>query len=318
MQNSQEYNILKSSFDSYYQAKILPQLHEIEQKRKRYFFSFVFASIFTLAWCILLLQGKLNSIIDELSSKGINIGLLSCLFILLICLPMIGYHRQSKESLLPLLVNFFGSFDYSYKSVILDDTLQDSRIMPKCDKIEFDDGFNGIYDDVEVSIREYITYKEKLIRNENISQYVLKKDKRGIIFCSAMNKEFKGQTIVVTDKGIINKIIKFKGLDKVGLESPSFEKFYEVYSDNQIEARYILTPVMLEYMEKLKSSFSKIEFSFFNNSVFINIITKKNMFECNSFFTSIINKKRIYKNFNELYLLFSIIRTMHLNEQRLL
>jgi hypothetical protein len=105
---------------------------------------------------------------------------------------------------------------------------------------------------------------------------------------------------------------------KVGLESIEFEEKYEVYSDSQIEARYILTPVMLEYMMELKKSLPKTEYSFFDNRLFMNIRIKENYFEASNFFTPITSRKNIQKIFTELYLLFSIVETLKLNQQRLL
>ena len=97
----------------------------------------------------------------------------------------------------------------------------------------------------------------------------------GIIFYASKNKNFKGQTIIVKDKGFLNKPVSYNKLKRVGLESIEFEKSYEVFSDNQIEARYLLTTVALGYLIELKRKFDKVEISFFDNHVFINIKTKK-------------------------------------------
>ena len=144
------------------------------------------------------------------------------------------------------------------------------------------------------------------------------KNGMALLFVAQMNKNFKGKTIVTKDRGILNKITKYKNLQRVSLEDVLFEKKYEIYSDDQIEARYILTTSMMERMIKLSEIFSKIEYNFFDNKVYININTKKNLFECNSFFRTLINYKRIKKSFDELYLIFSIIKIIKLNEKQIL
>jgi hypothetical protein len=73
---------------------------------------------------------------------------------------------------------------------------------------------------------------------------------------------------------------------------------------------------MLGYLIELKRKFDKVEISFFDNHVFINIKTKKNMFECSSFFTTIINKKRIEKAFEDLCLIISIVDTLRINQDK--
>ena len=102
------------------------------------------------------------------------------------------------------------------------------------------------------------------------------KNGMALLFVAQMNKNFKGKTIVTKDRGILNKITKYKNLQRVSLEDVLFEKKYEIYSDDQIEARYILTTSMMERMIKLSEIFSKIEYNFFDNKVYININTKKN------------------------------------------
>ena len=210
MKNTDEYIDQKTLFDGYYKEKILPKLQIIEEQRKKYFYLFMSSLIFTIIWGVIYVTGVASDFFGKLEECAINVGLIFCIIVLLLCIPMIGYHRHAKESLLPILANFFGDFEYSYKTVLDHEILYASKIMPKYDEIEFDDGFDGVYENTEISITEYITYKEKIVHNNNVSQYKLKKDKRGLVFCASMNKQFKGQTVVVKDKGIFNTFNKVK------------------------------------------------------------------------------------------------------------
>ena len=102
MENTQEYIEKRALFDEYYHKEIFPRMQELENKRKKYFNCFMFASIFTLSWSIALFCGVLDKFIEMLEAKGVNVELLSCLLVLFICLPMVGFKRQAKESLFPL------------------------------------------------------------------------------------------------------------------------------------------------------------------------------------------------------------------------
>ena len=196
------------------------------------------------------------------------------------------------------------------------DTLNKTLIINYKKELNFEEGFEGQYAGMQTRIMEYSVLKQ--YRTPDSNNKYIKKQEYGIIFTSQMKKKFKGQTIIVSDQGIMNKFLNYKGLDRVTLESPEFEKMYEVFSDDQVEARYILTTVMLEYMVELKKLFKKIEYSFFNNEIWINISVNKNSFECSSFFRTVINKKRLEKTFKQLYLLFSIIKILRLDQDRLL
>ena len=46
------------------------------------------------------------------------------------------------------------------------------------------------------------------------------------------------------------------GLRKVGLEDPHFEKIFEVFGDDQVEARAILTPVFMEELVALETAYA--------------------------------------------------------------
>ncbi len=313
-----EYLEEKNKFNQYYEEKVLPLLQKIEKTRKRYFYTFMLMSFALILW-IGYVAKNFQTGIKGLSETNGWYGLAGCVIILLLCLPMLSYYRRSKESLLPVLANFFGEFTYFYNQELPLDLMDESLLFRAKGQMRGEDCFSGTYQDVSVQIAEYHRFKqsqrynEENHRRENI--YVSKE--RGLIFYADMNKQFSGQTIVVKDKGWLNFVEKFKNLQRVGLESTEFEKKFEVYSDNQIEARYILTPVMMEYMEKLKDMFNQIEFSFFKQHVMVKIETKKNTFECSNFFRSVINQKRIAQQFDELYLLFSIITTLKLNQKQM-
>lgn len=70
-------------------------------------------------------------------------------------------------------------------------------------------------------------------------------------------KEFANGTVV---ESIFIKSMQ----QNVKLEDPVFEREWEVYATDQIEARYILTPALMERMLEIKRRFGgkSIEFSF--------------------------------------------------------
>ncbi len=314
-----EYLNTRQNFETYYEAEILPALKKAENIRKKYMSAFVVMLILILIWLGFALH-KLGQGLSALREGNGYYGLAGCLLTLAVCWPLFGYYRRSKENLLPLIARFFGDFSYVYRPDLPLPLLEKSMLFKNKGEIVADDCFTGTYKDLPATIVEYLTFKRQRRRDEEnrTERFVYSKTGSGIIFYARMNKNFSGQTLTVADKGVFNKITRYKNLQRVGMESPEFEKAFEVYSDNQIEARYILTAVMLEYMTELKKSFPKIEFSFFDEHILIKIETRKNMFECTSFFRSVINKPRVEKIFKEFYLLFSVIDTLRLNQQRML
>ena len=102
---------------------------------------------------------------------------------------------------------------------------------------------------------------------------------------------------------------KPKATQKVVLEGIPFLKQWQVQTDNQVEARYILTPKFMERMLNVKRLFHgrNIDFSFFDNKVLIAIHTNKNMFETTSLFTSALSYHKVREVISQLHSIFAII-----------
>lgn len=103
---------------------------------------------------------------------------------------------------------------------------------------------------------------------------------------------------------------------KVNLEDVVFAKNWKVKATDQVEARYILTPALMERMLKIKRMFygNSIHFAFFNNKVLIAVGTNKDMFETTSLFSSALNYQKVREVIAQFYSVFAIIDEMKQKE----
>jgi hypothetical protein len=129
--------------------------------------------------------------------------------------------------------------------------------------------------------------------------------------------------IGIYDKNYVNLflsvlflIIMFVGIKKyrfekkeVKLEDVVFSKKWKVYATDQIEARYLLTTAFMERILEVKRRFKgkDIEFSFFDNKLFIAVHTSKDLFETTSLFKSALSYHRMQNVVYQFYSVFSII-----------
>lgn len=132
---------------------------------------------------------------------------------------------------------------------------------------------------------------------------------QGFFFIADFNKDFQGQTIVFR-----NSWLKLKsGKQRVKLENPNFEKRFDVFSTDQVEARYILTPNMMERLLELDSRFpGKITVSFRNSSVIVAIPDRTNHFETDIWECQ-LNTDKLKREFATLVSLFQIVHDLNLN-----
>lgn len=314
LEQDEEYIELKNRFDAYYNERLRPILAQSEAKRHLYQLMFailvVMGVFFYPAIVAKLLQSDLN---EDNSIIGVILGL-SCLLIMLLCGPIYTYKKKVKPQIMPDFANFFGSFAYQYEGKIDDLILRQSDLFSEYNQSIGDDYFSGTYDGVYISIGEE---KLKLMKKDFRGFDIKKNVFEGVCILFEMNKSFKGRTVVLKDRKLFNAFNKVKGLQNVKLEDIRFEKYFEVYSDDQIEARYLLTTGFMERMLKLRDLYEgkSIQFSFYRNMLLLAIPTKQNMFEANSFFRSNLNKKNTDLVFNQFYTIFSIVKLLKLNQK---
>jgi len=89
---------------------------------------------------------------------------------------------------------------------------------------------------------------------------------KGLLFSADFNKYFNGRTLVRAGKaGIFSRIFG----NPIKLEDPRFNQKFKVYSSDQVEARYLLTPRMMERLLELVDSLGSFEVSFSGSQITI-------------------------------------------------
>ena len=129
-------------------------------------------------------------------------------------------------------------------------------------------------------------------------------------------KRFNGKTLVLRDSGSVGNF--FKGIGKenrIRLEDPRFEKMFEVYGTDQVEARYLLTPTFMERMMELAELFGQksVELAFFEDRLLLSIRVSTDQFEGGSLLQSMTDVARIETLVKELCAIFDVIDTLKLN-----
>lgn len=111
---------------------------------------------------------------------------------------------------------------------------------------------------------------------------------KGVFFTIDFNKAFKSSTVVLPDynQQIFGDLFKSFQLGKrgnaklVNMDNPEFEKQFKVYSEDAIEAHYLLSPNLMERIMHLKEKFDQnIYLSFSNSKLYLAISNNENLFE---------------------------------------
>jgi len=144
---------------------------------------------------------------------------------------------------------------------------------------------------------------------------------RGPLLIARFPKRAEGRTLVVPDGGAIGNF--FNGLSKgrgerVRLESAEFEREFQVYSSDQIEARYLLTPTMMERLVALKKRFgSKLSLAFIDQQLLIALDDGRDWFPDPGLFQRLTDPAVVHEQAEEIGRLAEIVETLRLNARTL-
>jgi hypothetical protein len=130
-------------------------------------------------------------------------------------------------------------------------------LVPRWDRAKYEDMLTGARADApfhffEAHLEERRTTTDSKGRTRTTWVTVFK----GQCLAVKFHKEFQGVTKVFRDMGAFNWLAKFGVKEpRVRLEDPVFEKAFEVYGSDQVEARFILTPDFMERLLGLERAF---------------------------------------------------------------
>ncbi len=231
-----------------------------------------------------------------------------------------GYKAEFKDVIIAPLVAFVDpSLQYDKDGMIPLDRFRLSRLFLKTPEIyNGDDLVKGKIGATAVEFSEVHAAYETRDSKGRRQRHTIH---RGLFFIADFNKHFAGETFVLPDRSerLFKGISRFfqslgrRRPDLVKLEDPDFERHFVVYSTDQTEARYILSPsLMLRIVEFKEKAGRNIRLSFLDSNVHIAISFSRNLFEPRMF-QSLLNVEPIEEYFEDLQLAVGIVEDLNLN-----
>jgi hypothetical protein len=129
---------------------------------------------------------------------------------------------------------------------------RDLDLLPSHDRARFEDFFHGERQGCAFDLCEGKLEDKRQTKNGTTYVTVF----HGQIVRMAFPKKFLGVTVVKRDAGVFNGLRALGELKRVGLGDSTFEKAFEVYSNDQVEARYLVHPVFMERLLHLEQAFN--------------------------------------------------------------
>ena len=292
-------------FNKFYRSEIAPMMQKVESKRIFYlifFYIFLVIGLIGMFGCIMACIFHIRIFLMD-----IHIYIYLSLFIVVPVLLVKYYESSAKNLFLQKLLSFLGNFKIikeKEKKVSVITYIQSLSLLPSFNSYQVDDYFYGTYNGVDIKISDICL--KRVISSENGSRTITVF--AGIFLTLKSFKKYKGKTTIgLNDSGLL------AGKNKVNLEDPVFESYYDVVSNDQVEARYLITPAFMERLIELNKKFGTILLVSFEQGNINIAIEKSNSFEL-SMFKSATNIDNYRKIIFELSDILSIVDTLKLEQ----
>lgn len=200
------------------------------------------------------------------------------------------FYADFKEQVINSIVKFVSpELHYNPKGFIGLDSFQRSRIfLTGVDRYRGDDMVEGIIDKTQIWFSEInAEYKRTTTDSKGRTKTTWHRIFKGLFFVADFNKHFATSTVVLPNRlgrGGFARFFQRMNIARkeklVSLEDPDFNKYFVVYGEDQIEARYVLSTSLMKRITEFKQKHkNNIFVSFVNSFLYVAISYNKNLFE---------------------------------------
>lgn len=230
---------------------------------------------------------------------------------------MMPVTKLRKEAKAIMVLPIIEAFDFAYseqpRGVSEIHEFRQLQMVPGWDRSSYQDRIVGTHENIPFLFFEAHLEQKRTTRDSNgNTRTTWVTVFNGQLLKFPAPKTFEGTTIITRDSGIFNA---FKGVgktyDRAKLESPDFERAFEVVTTDQVEARYILTPDVMQRYNDLERSHkgASLRAAYDAQHVYI-AMANKNMFEPGSMFTPFDRPDRIKEFIDDFEAIFGLLETL--------
>lgn len=309
---------MEKNFEQFYNQKLLPTLEKLEEKRlhnKKILYQSVAGSVAIIAFSFLLLPEDAAAIASVLlvgAVAGVALW------------KQKPIKDKFKNEIVASLVKFIDeSLYYNHAGFIPQSEFNNSLLFrKKQDRYKGDDLVKGKIGQTDIEFSElHAEYKTTTRTKNGQTQTHWHTIFKGIFIIADFHKDFSFKTLILPNDtprilgGLGRKMQKWAApIGKiVQLEDVEFSKYFVVYSENQVEARYLISTAMMQRMLNYRKKWNRtIHISLIDSKLYMAISMNKNLFEY-SLFKSFLNKEYYTEMVAYMNLIIDVVHDLNLN-----
>ena len=192
-------------------------------------------------------------------------------------------------------------------------------VVPGWDRYSFEDLVTGKRGEVDFELFEaHLEEKRTTTDSKGRTRTTWVTVFRGQCLKLDFHKRFFGRTLVTRDAGFFNRFGGGNGMQRAMLEDPVFEKIFEVYTTDQVESRYLLTPDFMQKLVDLETVFKggKLKAAFDGGEMLITV-QGGNLFEPGSMFKPLDSADRVRELLDDFAAVLRLIDTVTAGRARM-
>ena len=295
-----------NEFYTKYHTQIVPCVRKYDQERKnKLILASILSTFFALAGVLIIILVKLDGGTGEDAFTPASFLFGSSYFAWFVIKK--NFERKIKNKIMRTVCSCFEKLTWSKSRYIGGKVFEKSGVVPHFTSEIYDDIFAGFHKGVHMEIVE----SEFKVRRGKYEGTVFK----GVVIKLDMNKAFTSHTIIAPDSYFHKSPVH--DLRHTVLEDVEFEKKFDVYTNDEVDARYLITPAFMQRLIDLKTAFyaDKIQCAFFENFLIISLNTSKDLFSLCSLLKPIDDNRQYFEMFEEIISIIKLIDHFKLNEK---
>ena len=308
--NTKSYSQMRKEFYQKYKNKIVPLVQKYESSRKTKLLLAILASgsLFILASLLVYVAFINGGILERNNNGAVKLAILVYAFSYFAWFWIKkSFENKIKEKIMPTVCGCFGDMKWSHEIYTDGKIFSESCVVPTFTSEEYDDIFKGSYKDVHIEIVE----SEFDVGSGKSRRTVF----NGVIIKLDMNKHFTSHT-VVKPNSLMHSSPSPK-LSRTELEDVEFNKKFDVFTTDEIDARYLLTPTFMERLKSMKTAFNanNISCAFYGRLLLVALSTKKDLFSICSLVKPIDDRVQYTQMYEEIVSIIKLIDHFKLNQK---
>lgn len=308
MPQEKTYSQIRNDFSKKFYSYIVPRIRQYEDERVFRLLASLIISIISLAWVGWIYYAGFTHISEFSDNKaGLVVILLFCAFGNFWINKKSFEKKIKTDTIMPLVCKCFENLSWGSAYTSTGFIIKPSRIIQDYDSYSCDDVFEGQHHNVNFKIIEISCTKSSGKNSHTVF--------KGVVVKLDMNKNFTGHTLI-RPASLVHLNIPRK-LKRTKLEDVEFEKRFNVFTDDEVEARYLITPSFMERLNEMKVAFkaNSVSCAFYEKSLLIALSTGKDLFSIGSLFKRIDDPKQFFTMFEEILSIIKLIDYFKLNQK---